>query len=116
MDALAQQSGRAAAKSHPNYLEVGGVCAGPATANSLVTHAIRCPTVAGSSVEGTSTVPEIDSDKIPALLGLKSFTCVHCVMDMVNKRAMLSGPGGIEIAALLELLCILWSRLTVDTC
>ena len=80
----------------PHYLEVGGVGKGAMEAHSKVTHHIACPTVGGPPVAGTFTAPEIESDKVPALLGLKALTRMKGIMDMGANRLIVPGPGGIE--------------------
>ena len=97
MNALMTDAGGPAATYVPHYLEVGGVGQGAQTAHSKVTHHIVCPTVGGPSVAGTFTAPELESDKVPALLGLKALTRMKGIMDMGTNRLIVPGPGGVEM-------------------
>ena len=65
-------------------------------AHSRVTHHIACPTIGGPLVAGTFTAPEIESAKVPVLLGLKALTRMKGIMDMGENRLIVPGPGGIE--------------------
>ena len=65
--------------------------------HSKVTHHIACPTIGGPPVAGTFTAPEIESDKVPALLGLKALTRMQSIMDMGTNRLIVPGSGGVEM-------------------
>ena len=79
---------RLPATYEPQYLEVGVVGQGAMEAHSKVTHHIACPTIGGPPVAGTFTAPEIESDKVPAPLGLKVLTRMQSIMDIgTNCRA-----------------------------
>ena len=66
-------------------------------AHRKVTHHIACPTIGGRPVAGTYTAPEIDSEKVAALLGLKVLTRMRSIMDMGTNRLIVPGPGGVEM-------------------
>ena len=83
----------------PHYLEVGGVGQGSQRAHQKVKHTICMPTVDGPPVAGTYEAPEIESDRVPALLGLKSLSKMRAIMDMdpAHPRLIVPGPGGVQM-------------------
>jgi hypothetical protein len=83
----------------PHFLEVGGVGKGSMQCNQKVTHHIVCPTSGGKPVAGTFSAPELESDRVPALLGLKSLTKMRAIMDMdpAHPRLIVPGPGGVQL-------------------
>ena len=97
MSLLMTSAGGSPATYEPHYLEVGGVGKGAMEAHSKVTHHIACPSISGPPVAGTFTAPEIESDKVPALLGLKALTRMQSIMDMGENRLVVPGPGGVEM-------------------
>ena len=52
----------------------------------------------GAPVATTFTAPELELDRIPALLGLKSLSGMRALMDMdaAHPRLIVPGPGGIR--------------------
>ena len=83
----------------PHFSEVGGVGKGSMECHKKVTHTIVCPTTGGQPVAGTFTAPELESDRVPALLGLKSLSHMRAMMDMdpKNPRLIVPGPGGVKL-------------------
>ena len=67
------------------------------TAHTKVTHNIVCPTIGGPPVAATFTAPEIESEKVPALLGLKTLTAMNAIMGMGTNRLIVQGPGGVKM-------------------
>ena len=57
------------------------------------------PTVDGPPVAGTFEAPELESDRVPALLGLKSLTKMRAIMDMnpAHPGLIVPGPGGVQL-------------------
>ena len=97
LQALMTAAGGPPAKYEPHFLEVGGVGQGAMQAHSKVTHNIVCPTIGGPPVAATFTAPEIESEKVPALLGLKTLTAMNAIMDMGTNRLIVPGPGGVKM-------------------
>ena len=83
----------------PFHLDVGGVGQGSQTCTQKVRHNILTPVVGGRPVWGTFEAPEIESDRVPALLGLKTLTNMHAIMDMnpEHPRLVVPGPGGVTL-------------------
>ena len=97
MAALNASVGMPAPTYKPHFLEVGGVGTGAQHANTKVTHTVACPTIGGPPRLGTFSAPEIDSDKVPALLGLRSLANMGAIMDMGRNRLIVPGPAGVRI-------------------
>ena len=103
MATLAHEAGVRPATYEPYSLEVGGVGQGSMQCHSKVTHSIVVPTVGSNDREGhllstTFTAPEMESDRVPALLGLKSLMGMRAimVMDPERPRLIIPGPGGVR--------------------
>ena len=80
-DALARAAGQKASQYTPCDLDVGGVGTGVVHSHRQVTHQISCPMLCGAVCEGTFTASEIESDVVPALIGLRALTKMRCILD-----------------------------------
>ena len=83
----------------PYHLEVGGVGQGSQQCHQKVTHNVVRPTTTGPPVASTFSAPEVESDRVPAILGLKTLTRMRAMMDMDPKhpRLIVPGPGGVQL-------------------
>ena len=102
MASLMTSAGGPAPFYAPHYLEVGGAGQGAQVARTKVTHHIVCPTIdkaggPGVPVAGTFEAPEIESEKVPALLGLKTLVRMKAIMDMGQNRLIVPGPGAVQM-------------------
>ena len=75
----------------------GEVGSGVERADEQVTHFIASPTIDSAVVEVSFTAAEVDSDRIPALLGVKSLTMKRCILDFDHDRLIVPGPNGVEM-------------------
>ena len=96
-DALARAAGQKASQYTPCDLDVGGVGTGVVHSHRQVTHQISCPMLCGAVCEGTFTASEIESDVVPALIGLRALTKMRCILDVASNRLIVPGPGVAEI-------------------
>lgn len=97
--ALAQQRGRGNVTRRRMERELGvegvGKEAQTASEQAVIPGVIR--DITGHSQEATYTAPVLPDSEVPALLGLRSLQARRAILDMINGRLYLCGPGRLQL-------------------
>jgi hypothetical protein len=93
--ALAVAAGMPATSWEPmREITIEGLGHTPDVARFRTTTSIAIPP---GGIGGTYEAATVNNSMVPALLGLRSLTEKRAVLDMVNDRLILAGPGGFEM-------------------